>query len=71
MGKLSNFLKWNLEYPIDETEILRNEVLSGTRKVKGKSFSFNRNPFIDDWSLPCRILGNTNSETLKVCSDHM
>ncbi len=48
MGKLSNFLKWNLEYPIDETEILRNEVLSGTRKVKGKSFSFNRNPFIDD-----------------------
>ncbi len=71
MGKLSTLLKWNLEYPIDETEILRNEVLSGARKVKGISFSFNRNPFIDDRSLACRIWGNTNSETLKVCSSHM
>ena len=71
MGKLSTLLKWNLEYPIDETEILRNEVLSGARTVKGKSFSFNRNPFIDDRSLACRIWGNTNSETLQVGSGHM
>ncbi len=71
MGKLSTLLKWNLEYPIDDTEILRNEVLSGARKVKGTSFNFNRNPFIDDRSLPCRIWGDTNETTRTVCSSYM
>lgn len=71
MGKLSTLLKWNLEYPIDDTEILRNEVLSGARTVKGKSFNFNRNPFIDDRSLPCRIWGDTNETTRTVCSQYM
>lgn len=71
MGKLSTLLKWNLEYPIDDTEILRNEVLSGARTVKGQSFNFNRNPFIDDRSLPCRIWGDTNETTRTVCSKYM
>lgn len=68
MGKLSTLLKWNLEYPIDDTEILRNEVLSGARKVKGKSFNFNRNPFIDDRTLACKIWGDYNESTKNVCS---
>lgn len=68
MGKLSTLLKWNLEYPIDDTEILRNEVLSGARKVKGQSFKFNRNPFIDDRTLACKIWGDYNESTKNVCS---
>jgi len=68
MGKLSTLLKWNLEYPVDDTEILRNEVLSGERSVNGKSFNFNRNPFIDNRAFACRIWGNTNAETRSVCS---
>lgn len=67
MGKLSTLLKWNLEYPVDSTEILRNQVLSGQRTVKGKSWSFNRNPFIDDRSYACRIWGNTNDATKEIC----
>lgn len=70
MGKLSTLLKWNLEYPVDETEILRNEVLSGARTVKGRSFNFNRNPFIDNRGFACRIWGNTNAETQSVCSSY-
>lgn len=61
MGKLSTLLKWNLEYDIDETEITRNEVLY-------TKFNHCRNPFIDNRDLACRIFGDTNSETLKVCS---
>ncbi len=61
MGKLSTLLKWNLEYDIDETEITRNEVLY-------TKFKHCRNPFIDNRDLACRIFGDTNSETLKVCS---
>lgn len=67
MGKLSTLLKWNLDYPVDSTEILRNQVLSGERTVKGKSWNFNRNPFIDDRSYACRIWGNTNDATKEIC----
>ncbi|MCH5172172.1 MAG: endonuclease [Erysipelotrichales bacterium] len=59
MGKLSDLLKWNLEYDIDETEIRRNEA---TLKIQG-----NRNPFIDDRTLACRVWGNTNNATKEVC----
>ncbi len=61
MGKLSTLLKWNLEYPIDQTETLRNDVLYS-------KFNHCRNPFIDYPSLACSIWGNTNSETLSVCN---
>lgn len=68
MGKLSDLLKWNLMYPIDESEILRNEVLSGARTINGKTFNFNRNPFIDNRSYACKIWGNTNSTTQSICA---
>ncbi len=61
MGKLGDLLKWNLQYPIDQSEIIRNETLD-------ISLNYNRNPFIDDVTLPCRIWGDTNDNTRNVCS---
>ena len=71
MGKLSDLIKWNFEYPISKFERLRNEVLSGERSVKGSDYNFNRNPFIDDRTLPCRIWGDTNSETQRLCKMYL
>ena len=59
MGKLSDLLKWNLQYDIDETEIRRNEAVLD---IQG-----NRNPFIDDRSLACRVWGDTNATTKSIC----
>ena len=61
MGKLSDLLKWNLEYDIDETEIRRNEA---TLEIQG-----NRNPFIDDRSLACSIWKDTNDATRSICKN--
>lgn len=60
MGKLSTLLKWNLEYDIDKTEIQRNEALY-------TKYKWVRNPFIDDRNYACKIWGDTNAETQKVC----
>lgn len=60
MGKLSTLLKWNLEYEIDDSEILRNDVLY-------ERFKYCRNPFIDDRNYACRIWGSTNSTTKNIC----
>ena len=68
MGKLSDLIKWNFEYPISKFEKFRNEVLSGERSVNGSNYRFNRNPFIDDRTLPCKIWGDTNSETQRLCA---
>jgi hypothetical protein len=40
MGKLSDLLTWNNQYPVTEAETRRNNVLNGT-------YTFARNPFID------------------------
>ncbi|MFA5421193.1 MAG: Ig-like domain-containing protein [Bacilli bacterium] len=61
MGKLGDLLKWNLEYPIDQSEIIRNETLD-------LSLNYNRNPFIDDVSFACRIWGDATANTRSVCS---
>lgn len=61
MGKLGDLLKWNFQYPVDQTEIIRNETLD-------LSLDYNRNPFIDDPSLACRIWGDTNTETRSLCA---
>jgi len=50
MGKKSRLLEWNKTYPIDATEIHRNEVLYKLYNV--------RNPFIDYPSLATSIWGN-------------
>ena len=60
MGKLSDLLKWNLKYPVLQREKTRNEA--------AESLQGNRNPFIDHPEYACRIWGNTNSETQRICS---
>ena len=62
MGKLSDLLKWNLVYGIDDTEIRRND---GAQDVQG-----NRNPFIDDRTLACKIWGDTNETTKSICAQY-
>lgn len=59
MGKLSDLLKWNLNYNVADREFRRN---SGAEYLQG-----NRNPFIDHPEYACRIWGSTNSTTKKIC----
>ena len=60
MGKLSDLLKWNLQYPVDQSELNRN---NGAEGIQG-----NRNPFIDNPGFACAIWGNTNASTKQICS---
>ena len=61
MGKLSDILKWHLNYPVLEREMNRNE---GAEYLQG-----NRNPFIDHPEYVCRIWGNTNETTRSLCEN--
>lgn len=63
MGKLSDLLKWNLKYPVEQREINRN---NGAEYLQG-----NRNPFIDHPEYACKIWGSTNSETAKICQSSL
>ena len=60
MGKLSDLIKWHLNYPILQREKNRNE---GAEYLQG-----NRNPFIDHPEYVCRIWGNTNDTTRALCA---
>ena len=71
MGKLSDLLKWNLQYaPTTDSnadmslrvEQNRNNVIYSMSGLQG-----NRNPFVDHPEYACKIWGNTNSETKKAC----
>ena len=71
MGKLSDLLKWNLEYmPTNDpnadvslrVEQVRNEAIYSRSDLQG-----NRNPFIDHPEYACKIWGNTNSTTKSIC----
>lgn len=61
MGKLSDLIKWHLNYPILEREEVRNE---GAESLQG-----NRNPFVDHPEYVCKIWGNTNDATRKLCAN--
>ncbi len=61
MGKLSDLIKWHLQYPITQREKNRNE---GAEYLQG-----NRNPFIDHPEYVCRIWGKTNSTTQSLCAN--
>jgi len=56
---IADMLAWNLEYPVNDYETLRNEE---TEKIQG-----NRNPFIDHPDLACRLWGDYNAKTIDVC----
>lgn len=60
MGKLSLLLKWNLQYPVDETETQRNDVLY-------TKYKFCRNVFIDHPEYATKIWGNVNSACKAAC----
>lgn len=62
MGKLSDLLRWNLEYPVKNREKTRNEAV--------ESLQGHRNPFIDHPEYACRIWGNFNDETKRICGSH-
>lgn len=59
IGNLSDLLKWNLQYPVNDREIRRQ---SGGQYLQG-----NRNAFVDDPNYACKIWGNTNAETKSIC----
>jgi uncharacterized protein YjdB/endonuclease I len=60
MGKISDLLKWNLNYSTNTIENQRNEA--------AQSIQGNRNPFIDHPEYACRIWSSFNSTTANVCS---
>ena len=60
MGKLYDLIKWHLEYAPLQREMNRNE---GAEFLQG-----NRNPFIDHPEYVCRIWGNTNENTKRLCA---
>ncbi len=71
MGKLSDLLKWNLEYLPDTSESAslelkveqyRNNAIATRSDLQG-----NRNPFIDHPEFACRIWGRTNAKTREIC----
>ena len=62
MGILSQLLEWNMEYDIDQTEIIRNEYLYGALGI--------RNPFVDNREYGCRIWGDFNDKTREVCAKY-
>lgn len=59
MGKLSDMIRWHVNYPVQDRELRRN---SGAQYLQG-----NRNPFIDHPEYVCRIWGNTNETTRTIC----
>ena len=59
MGKLSTLLAWNIKYPVQQRENVRNEA--------AESIQGHRNPFIDHPEYACRIWGDTNSNTRNAC----
>ncbi len=73
MGKLSELLKWNLQYAPDTSstaslalrvEQNRNEVIYSRSDMQG-----NRNPFIDHPEYACKIWGDTNDATKAICAN--
>ena len=55
-------LKWHLQHPITNRDIIRNDIVYGNQG--------NRNPFVDHPEYACKIWGNTNSETKALCGIH-
>lgn len=61
MGKLSDLLSWNIRYPVQNRERVRNEA--------AESIQGNRNPFIDHPEWACQIWGNYNENTKCACQN--
>ena len=59
MGKLSDLVKWHLEYTINSREKVRNDA---AERLQG-----NRNPFIDHPEYVCRIWGKATTDIYNMC----
>ncbi len=59
MGKLSDLLLWNIQYPVQDREDVRNNAVE---EIQG-----NRNPFIDHPEYACKIWGEYSSTTRSIC----
>ena len=60
---IETMLTWHFEYPADNNDMRRNEVVYENQK--------NRNPFVDHPEYACRIWGNTSSTTQNLCSSYL
>ena len=71
MGKLSDLLRWNLQYAPDRSEnahlTLRIEQNRNKEMFTREGLQGNRNPFIDHPEYACKIWGTKNSETKSIC----
>ena len=69
MGKLSDLLKWNIQYPPTRSENAALELVIEQQRnnVIESKYQGNRNPFIDHPEYACKIWGNTNAATRKAC----
>lgn len=60
IGKISTLIKWNLEEPVSEQEMFRNDEVY---KLQG-----NRNAFIDHPEYVCKTYGDFNATTRSLCN---
>ena len=71
MGRLSDLLKWNLEYAPsrhkDAPLAMRIEANRNKEMYSRSTLQGNRNPFVDHPEYACKIWGNTNSATKAAC----
>ena len=71
MGKLSDLLRWNLEYApstsADAPLTLRIEQNRNREIYRNSELQGNRNPFVDHPEYACRIWGTTNATTKEIC----
>ncbi len=71
MGKLSDLLKWNLQYAPNRSEnahlTLRIEQNRNKEMYSREGLQGNRNPFIDHPEYACKIWGSRNATTKKIC----
>lgn len=71
MGKLSDLLKWNLQYAPDRSEnahlTLRIEQNRNKEMYSREGLQGNRNPFIDHPEYACKIWGTRNATTKSIC----
>ena len=71
MGKLSDLLKWNLQYAPNRSEnahlTLRIEQNRNKEMYSREGLQGNRNPFIDHPEYACKIWGSRNATTKQIC----
>lgn len=73
MGKLSDLLKWNLEYLPNTTSdgALELRIEQNRNNKIESNIQGNRNPFIDHPEYACKIWGDANANTKAICKNNV